>query len=77
MLDPGIRNAFNFGEMSGSSSPAAAAEGANSSFVLAAEKTHRKDPLDGLRYYAGGWNISDEHYWAVSPSSSSFRIHLE
>ncbi|CAN6243325.1 unnamed protein product [Urochloa humidicola] len=43
---------------------ASAAAGANSSFVLAAEKTHRKDPLDGLRYYTGGWNISDEHYWA-------------
>lgn len=42
------------------------------SFVLAAEKTHRKDPLDALRYYTGGWNISNEHYWAVSPSS--FRI---
>ncbi|RLN08081.1 hypothetical protein C2845_PM11G00770 [Panicum miliaceum] len=32
--------------------------------VLLFLKTHRKDPLDGLRYYAGGWNISDEHYWA-------------
>ncbi|CAN6237355.1 unnamed protein product [Urochloa humidicola] len=41
-----------------------ASAAANSSFVLAAEKTHRKDPLDGLRYYTGGWNISDEHYWA-------------
>jgi hypothetical protein len=52
-------------------SPAAAAAGTNSSaFVLAAEQTHRKDPLDGFRYYTGGWNISDEHYWAVSPSSS-------
>ena len=60
--------------MSGSSPSAAAAEGANSSFVLAAEKTRRKDPLDGLRDYAGGWNISDDHYWAVSPPSS--RIHL-
>ncbi|XP_062217276.1 uncharacterized protein LOC133917390 [Phragmites australis] len=43
---------------------AAAAAGTNSSFVLAAEQTQRKDPLDGLRYYTGGWNISDEHYWA-------------
>ncbi|CAN6230602.1 unnamed protein product [Urochloa humidicola] len=41
-----------------------ASAAANSSFVLAAEKTYRKDPLDGLRYYTGGWNISDEHYWA-------------
>uniref|UniRef100_A0A0D3F1M7 Uncharacterized protein n=1 Tax=Oryza barthii TaxID=65489 RepID=A0A0D3F1M7_9ORYZ len=33
-------------------------------FVLAGERTRRKDPLDGLRLYSGGWNISDEHYWA-------------
>uniref|UniRef100_A0A0E0JWF9 Uncharacterized protein n=1 Tax=Oryza punctata TaxID=4537 RepID=A0A0E0JWF9_ORYPU len=33
-------------------------------FVLAGERTRRKDPLDGLKLYAGGWNISDEHYWA-------------
>uniref|UniRef100_A0A453NGY7 Uncharacterized protein n=1 Tax=Aegilops tauschii subsp. strangulata TaxID=200361 RepID=A0A453NGY7_AEGTS len=33
-------------------------------FVLAAARTQRKDPLDGLRYYTGGWNISSEHYWA-------------
>nr|ACN26192.1 unknown [Zea mays] len=46
-------------------SAAAAGAGANSSsFLLAAEQTQRKDPLDGLRYYTGGWNISDEHYWA-------------
>ncbi|OEL13512.1 hypothetical protein BAE44_0025471 [Dichanthelium oligosanthes] len=45
-------------------SAAAGGKGANLSFVLAAEKTQRKDPLDGLRYYTGGWNISDEHYWA-------------
>ncbi|KAJ3704681.1 hypothetical protein LUZ61_008386 [Rhynchospora tenuis] len=36
----------------------------NSSFVLAAQRTHRKDPLEGYNYYTGGWNISDEHYWA-------------
>ncbi|KAL6629971.1 hypothetical protein ACP70R_029736 [Stipagrostis hirtigluma subsp. patula] len=42
----------------------AAAAGTNSSFVLAAAQTHREDPLDGLSYYTGGWNISDEHYWA-------------
>lgn len=37
----------------------------NSSFVLAAERTHRKDPMSGYNYYTGGWNISDGHYWAV------------
>lgn len=34
---------------------------------LAAERTRRKDPLDGFNKYTNGWNISDHHYWAVSP----------
>ncbi|KAM0828571.1 hypothetical protein ACQ4PT_067456 [Festuca glaucescens] len=42
----------------------ASAAGAESPFLLAAARTHRKDPLAGLRYYTGGWNISSEHYWA-------------
>jgi hypothetical protein len=36
------------------------------SFVLASERTQRKDPLDGFKKYTRGWNISDHHYWAVS-----------
>lgn len=36
--------------------------GKNSSLVLAAERTHRKDPLRDGAYYTGGWNISDKHY---------------
>ncbi|XP_010244871.2 PREDICTED: uncharacterized protein LOC104588579 [Nelumbo nucifera] len=35
-----------------------------SSLVLAKERTYRTDPLDGYRHYTGGWNISEEHYWA-------------
>lgn len=35
----------------------------NSSLVLAEERTARKDPLDGLKKYRGGWNISERHYW--------------
>lgn len=39
----------------------------NSSYlILAAKRTHRKDPLDGFNKYSGGWNIRNEHYWAVS-----------
>lgn len=38
----------------------------NSSLILAAESTHRKDPLDGFNYYKGGWNISERHYFSVS-----------
>ncbi|XP_052178286.1 uncharacterized protein LOC127792034 [Diospyros lotus] len=36
----------------------------SSSLVLAAERTRRKDPLDGFKKYTGGWNISERHYWA-------------
>ncbi|KQK01187.1 uncharacterized protein LOC100835724 [Brachypodium distachyon] len=36
----------------------------NSSFILAADRTHRKDPLNGFNKYQGGWNISEVHYWA-------------
>lgn len=36
----------------------------NASLVLAAERTHRRDPLEDRSYYTGGWNISNEHYWA-------------
>ncbi|CAK9178152.1 unnamed protein product, partial [Ilex paraguariensis] len=36
----------------------------NSSLVLAAKRTYRKDPLDDFKKYTGGWNISERHYWA-------------
>ncbi|PQQ05349.1 transmembrane protein [Prunus yedoensis var. nudiflora] len=36
----------------------------NSSLILAKERTYRKDPLDEFKKYTGGWNISNEHYWA-------------
>lgn len=42
----------------------AAVSNTNASFALAAAQTRRKDPLNGLRYYTGGWNISDRHYLA-------------
>lgn len=39
----------------------------NSSYlILAAKRTHRRDPLDDFKKYSGGWNISEKHYWAVS-----------
>ncbi|WOK98220.1 hypothetical protein Cni_G06930 [Canna indica] len=47
----------------------------NITFVLAAHKTYRRDPLNGYQRYPGGWNISFQHYWAVSTSSSRF-LHL-
>ncbi|KAG8043704.1 hypothetical protein GUJ93_ZPchr0458g22881 [Zizania palustris] len=36
----------------------------NNSLALAAARTHRSDPLANLTMYSGGWNISDQHYWA-------------
>lgn len=36
----------------------------NNSLVLAAARTHRSDPIANLSMYSGGWNISDQHYWA-------------
>lgn len=36
----------------------------NSSLILAEDRTNRKDPLKNLEIYTGGWNISNQHYWA-------------
>ncbi|CAL9048459.1 unnamed protein product [Musa banksii] len=36
----------------------------NSTFVLAAERTYRQDPMNGYQRYTGGWNIRNQHYWA-------------
>ncbi|XP_022755223.1 uncharacterized protein LOC111303316 isoform X2 [Durio zibethinus] len=39
-------------------------EGDNSSLILAEKRTNRIDPLNDFKKYTGGWNISNEHYWA-------------
>ncbi|CAO2841106.1 unnamed protein product [Amaranthus hypochondriacus] len=36
----------------------------NSSLILAAKNTYRRDPINHFNRYTGGWNISDTHYWA-------------
>lgn len=36
----------------------------NSSLILAAKRTYRKDPFNNFKRYTGGWNISNRHYWA-------------
>lgn len=38
----------------------------NSTLILAAVRTQRRDPLENFKKYTGGWNISEQHYWAVS-----------
>ncbi|KAK4395371.1 hypothetical protein Sango_1691400 [Sesamum angolense] len=38
--------------------------GNSTSLVLAKDRTHRKDPQEDLKYYTGGWNISNDHYIA-------------
>nr|XP_043614836.1 uncharacterized protein LOC122586885 [Erigeron canadensis] len=35
----------------------------NSSLILADKRTKRKDPSNDFKYYTGGWNISDSHYF--------------
>lgn len=37
----------------------------NGSFILAANRTARRDPLDHFNKYRGGWDIQNDHYWAV------------
>ncbi|KAK9080614.1 hypothetical protein SSX86_000372 [Deinandra increscens subsp. villosa] len=39
-------------------------ESSSSSMILAEKRTRRKDPLDGFKYYNGGWNISERHYFS-------------
>lgn len=46
-------------------------ENSNSTLILAAKRTRRKDPLDNLNRYTGGYNISNKHYWAVRSLSLS------
>ncbi|KAK8618967.1 hypothetical protein V6N13_132941 [Hibiscus sabdariffa] len=50
---------------------ARAGSGNGTSIVLAEKQTRRRDPLDHLNYYKGGWNITDRHYHA-SVAFSSF-----
>jgi hypothetical protein len=38
-------------------------------FVLAKDRTARKDPLEDLKTYTGGWDVTSKNYWAVSASS--------
>lgn len=47
----------------------------NSSFVLAADRTYRRDPLNGFRKYPGGWNISEVHYFAVSHQFRKLQLY--
>ncbi|KAG8639359.1 uncharacterized protein LOC110631069 [Manihot esculenta] len=48
-------------------------ENSNSTLILAAKRTRRKDPLDNLNRYTGGYNISNKHYWAsVSLTAAPF-----
>lgn len=39
-------------------------EEVNTTLILAAKRTQRKDPLNDFHEYRGGWNISNKHYWA-------------
>ncbi|KAI4377312.1 hypothetical protein MLD38_014962 [Melastoma candidum] len=61
----GGRQSEGVGSVSGLSRRNLAGESkGNSSLVLAAERTWRRDPTDHFHRYTGGWNISNDHYWA-------------
>ncbi|GMI93914.1 hypothetical protein like AT2G12400 [Hibiscus trionum] len=45
--------------------------GNGTSILLAEKQTRRRDPLDHLNYYKGGWNITNQHY-SASVAFSSF-----
>lgn len=49
--------------------------GTEDTLVLAANRTKRPDILRGFRRYRGGWDIADQHYWAVSALLPSFLYH--
>lgn len=34
------------------------------------ERFKRRDPVNSFRYYNGGFDVRNKHYWAVSRSSS-------
>ncbi|VFQ83431.1 unnamed protein product [Cuscuta campestris] len=42
----------------------------SSNLILAAERTRRRDPTDNFRYYNGGWNLSNPHYFASTGYAS-------
>lgn len=48
----------------------------NSTLILAAEQTHRRDPLEHFNYYTGGWDYRNSHYWAVSLFLQFFYLYL-
>ena len=43
----------------------------NGSLVLAADRTYRRDPLNGFRHYRGGWDIKNQSYWSVSTNKAA------
>ncbi|GJP30897.1 hypothetical protein CLOM_g7301 [Closterium sp. NIES-68] len=44
----------------------------NETILLVPDRTARRDPLNGLRTYSGGWNPTDSHYWASVGFTVSF-----
>ncbi|KAJ9567913.1 hypothetical protein OSB04_003879 [Centaurea solstitialis] len=49
-------------------------ENNNGNLILAEKRTKRKDPKNDFKYYTGGWNISDHHYFS-SVSFTAFPLY--
>ncbi|KAL6974024.1 hypothetical protein U1Q18_028207 [Sarracenia purpurea var. burkii] len=43
----------------------------STTLILAANRTHRRDPINGFKYYEGGWNITSQHYFSSLVFSSA------
>ncbi|KAJ4707833.1 Transmembrane protein [Melia azedarach] len=63
-ISEGSRRSALEGVLIPAATPFAEPDLESSSFVLAAKRTYRRDPLNGFKRYTGGWNIKDRHYWA-------------
>ena len=51
----------------GALAPGPGADSHEATLVLAANRTKRPDILRGFQRYQDGWDIANQHYWAVSP----------
>lgn len=66
MVDEGEYGAVSWGMKRSALEDTSGEPEYNSSLILAAKRTHRRDPLDNFKYYKGGWNISHKYYLSVS-----------
>ncbi|EFH61946.1 hypothetical protein ARALYDRAFT_899119 [Arabidopsis lyrata subsp. lyrata] len=57
--------------------PGPSADDVSDYLVLAAHRTKRPDILRAFKPYHGGWNITNNHYWALLLGSSNGEYVIE